>query len=147
MNNQALFWIALAVILGIAEACTINLVTIWPAISALFVAILAAAGVSQTVQSVIFIVVSAILLALTRPLAKRIMSKKSVATNADRIIGAEGIVIKRIDPIENSGQVKVMGQIWSAKTADGSAVEENEYITVTALEGVKVIVEKINESK
>ena len=146
MNNQALFWIVLAVTLGIIEACTVNLVTIWPAISALFVAILASIGVGQTAQSVIFIVISAILLALTRPLVKRISSKKFVATNADRIIGAEGIVIKRIDPIENSGQVKVMGQVWSAKTNDGTVIEENEFVTVSALEGVKVIVKK-NENK
>lgn len=145
MNNQALFWLFLAVVLGIIEAGTVNLVTLWPALAALVTALFAAAGVGTTVQSVIFIVISAVLLALTRPLAKKIMTKKTVATNADRIIGAEGVVIKRIDPVENTGQVKVMGQVWSAKSTDGRVFEEGAVVTVTALEGVKVIVEEKKE--
>lgn len=141
MNDQAFFWVLLAVVLGIAEACTVNLVTIWPAAAALVVAVCASLGVSQPIQSVIFIVVSGILLALTRPLVKKNMAKKTVATNADRIIGAEGVVIKRIDPVENAGQVKVMGQVWSARCADGGCADEGTAVTVKALEGVKAVVE------
>ena len=43
-------------------------------------------------------------------------------------IGAEGVVITALDPIENRGQVKVMGQIWSAKAHNNQTVPEGAYL-------------------
>ncbi len=62
-------------------------------------------------------------------------------TNADRVLDQEGIVIKSIDPLEGVGQVKVMGQIWSAK-ADQS-IPEGTKVKVLRMEGVKIVVEAI----
>ena len=64
-------------------------------------------------------------------------------TNADRIIGKEGIVIKAIDPEAAKGQIKVEGQIWSAKCA--SPVEEGKRVKVLALEGVKAVIEPVED--
>ncbi len=141
MTPQTVFWLSLAIVLGLIEASTSNLITLWPAISAVFTAIFAALGLDNMWLSVIFVSVSAILLICTRPLVKRFVTKKAVATNADRIIGADGIVICRIDPVENTGQVKILGQIWSAKARTNSIIEENAKVTVVALEGVKAVVE------
>ena len=146
MNGNTIFWLALAVVLGVIEASTANLITVWFAASALVVAILAALGISGSALSVIFVVLAAVLVVATRPLTKRFLNKKAVATNADRIISATGTVIVDIDPVENAGQVKVMGQIWSAKTADGTPLETGTTVRVVALEGVRVVVEKISEN-
>lgn len=146
MNGNAIFWLALAVVLGAIEASTANLITVWFAVSALVVAILAALGISGSALPVIFVVLAAILVVATRPLTKSFLSKKAVATNADRIISATGTVIVDIDPVENAGQVKVMGQIWSAKTADGTPLETGTAVRIVALEGVRVVVEKISEN-
>jgi len=143
MNGNSIFWLALAVVLGVIEASTANLITVWFAVSALVVAILAALGVSGIALPIIFVVLSATLVVATRPLTKKFLSKKTVATNADRIISATGTVIVDIDPVENAGQVKVMGQIWSAKTADGAPLEAGTAVRVVALEGVRVVVERI----
>ena len=62
-------------------------------------------------------------------------------TNADRVLGKEGIVIKTIDPMEGKGQVKVIGQTWSAKS--DRVIEEGRKIRVTGMEGVKLIVEEM----
>lgn len=143
MNISAFFWLATAIVLGIIEASTANLITIWFAISALITAVFAAFGIGNAPLLVIFVVVSAVLAISTRPLTKRFLSKKAVATNADRIISANGTVIEDIDPIENSGKVKVMGQIWSAKSIDGKPLSSGTAVQVKALEGVRVVVEKI----
>ncbi len=145
MNTNAIFWLVLAVVLGIIEASTANLITVWFALSALVAAILAAFGVGGAALPVLFVVLSAVLVIATRPLTKRILAKKTVATNADRIISAKGTVVERIDSLENSGQVKVMGQIWSAKTANGETLEPGTVVFVKALEGVRVVVEKAEE--
>ncbi len=147
MNTQTFFWLALAIILGVIEASTSNLITLWPAIAALLTACFAAFGITNIWLSIIFVVLSAVLLVCTRPLVKKYVSNKTIATNADRIIGAEGIVTNRIDPIENSGQVKIMGQIWSAKSSDGKPIEENVLVSVVALEGVKAVVKEKNMQK
>ena len=140
MNNGVIFWLIVAVVLGMIEAATANLVTVWAAIAALAAAVCAAFGAGGYALFAVFVVVTAVLLILTRPLAKQIMLKKAVPTNADRIIGAEGIVTERIKPLENKGQIKVMGQVWSAKSADDKVIEVGTKVTVTALEGVKAVV-------
>ena len=99
-------------------------------------------NVSTTWLAIIFVILSAVLLICTRPLVKKFVNRKTIATNADRIIGADGIVTNRIDPINNSGQVKIYGQIWSAKSRFGIPIEENTLVIVTALEGVKAVVEE-----
>lgn len=140
MNEWTVLWIIAAIVLGVVEASTANLITVWFAVSALVTAVFAAMGAGTGAQMTVFVVLSVMLVAATRPLAKRFITKKAVATNADRIISAEGVVIRRIDPVENVGQVKVMGQIWSAKSQSGETIEEGTSVVVQALEGVKVVV-------
>ncbi len=148
MTEISLFWLSLAVILGVVEAVTPSLVTVWFAAGALVSAIAAAFGGGIVLQITLFVLVSAVLLATTRPLSKKFVNAKIVATNADRLIGKEGIVLLDIDSIENCGQVRVMGQVWSAKASDGERIERNSRVTVVALEGVRlVVVPKISADK
>lgn len=142
MNSLVIFWISLTIILLVIEAMTPTLICIWPAIGALLAWVLALTDAPLWLQIVVFIVASVILIILTRPLAKKFVSKKIIATNADRIIGAEGVVIQTIDPIENAGQIKAMGQIWSAKSADNEIIQSGTHVTITSLEGVKAVVKQ-----
>ncbi|MDO4744233.1 MAG: NfeD family protein [Clostridia bacterium] len=143
MQEYAIFWIMLAVVFGIIEACTANLTTVWMAIAAMLVAVFAALGMGAAAQPIAFVAIAAVLVVLTRPLAKRVLGKKAVATNADRIISQKGIVTEKIDPIENSGRVKVMGQSWAAKSESGEAIAEGTEVTVKRLEGVSAVVEPV----
>ena len=115
MNYMAAVWLITAVVLGIIESITVALVSIWMAIGAFAAAVFAFFGFSTAVQVLVFAAVSALMLILTAPLSKRFRQSKKVSTNADRLIGQEGVVLRRVDPIENKGQIKVMGQIWSAE--------------------------------
>ena len=142
MNSLVIFWISLTIILSVIEAMTPALICIWPAFGALIAWVLALADAPPWLQVVVFIAASVVLIILTRPLAKRFVSKKIIATNADRIIGAEGVVIQTIDHIENTGQIKAMGQVWSAKSADNEIIQNGARITITSLEGVKAIVKQ-----
>ena len=139
--NEAI-WLIIAVVLGVIEASTSTLVTIWFALAALIVAGIAIFVENIWVLFAIFIIISAVLVVITRPLTKRFLNKRTVATNADRIILAKGIVTEQIDPIQNTGQVRVLGQIWSAKAVDGEPIEVDAIVMIKALEGVKVVVER-----
>lgn len=147
MNYMAAVWLITAVVLGIIESITVALVSIWMAIGAFAAAVFAFFGFSTAVQVLVFAAVSALMLILTAPLSKRFRQSKKVSTNADRLIGQEGVVLRRVDPIENKGQIKVMGQIWSAEGADGIELDIGEKVIVKAIEGVHVIVDRIDSDR
>ncbi|MDR3120763.1 MAG: NfeD family protein [Clostridiales bacterium] len=137
----ALFWLILIVAFCVLEGMTFALVCIWfagGAVAALFASLL---GAGQLAQYAVFVVASALLLTLTRPLVKRHFSGRKVRTNSDRVIGEAGVVIKAVDPVAGTGQIKVLGQIWSAKPDDGvSAIAEGLSVVVVGISGVKVSV-------
>ena len=88
-------WLLLGVLFAVVEGLTVQLVSIWFAIGAAVTAVAAAfTNLSLTGQFWLFLVVSAVLLAATRPLVKR---GKRVPTNADRLLGQIGIVQQAID--------------------------------------------------
>ena len=146
MNSYTFFWIALAVLFGTVEATTTNLTTIWFAVASALMAFVSLLDISAPVQLVIFACLVTIFLILTRPLVKKLLVKKTVATNADRVISQTGIVLEDIDAVENTGQVKVLGQCWSAKSENGKIIPKNTNVIVVGLEGVKVIV-KVAENE
>lgn len=143
MQEYAIFWIILAVVFGITEAFTANLTTIWLAIAAMLTTVISALGLPSDAQPIVFAGIAAVLVVLTRPLAKRVIDRKAVATNADRVIAQKGIVTEAIDPVENSGRIKVMGQSWSAKSQDGEFIEEGTDVVVKRIEGASVVVEPL----
>ena len=144
MTSAGIFWIIAAVLFAVIEAATVALVTVWFAVGALAAAIAAQFGASILFQVSTFVVVSAILLCVTRPVFKKISVKKPQRTNADRFIGEEAMVIKKIDDINNDGQVKIAGQVWSAVSEDKSPLEEGTIVKVIDIRGVKLVVEPIN---
>ncbi len=140
MNGAVMIWLIAAVVLGVIEGMTVALISIWMAVGAVGAAVVAAFGGSILMQILVFLVLSALLLLCTIPLSSKFRKQKTVRTNADRLIGAEGVVLSRIDAIENKGQIKALGQIWSAASANQEEFEIGEKVIVKAIEGVHTIV-------
>lgn len=144
--DMVYFWVALIVAFLIIEALTTQLVTIWFAIGAGGALIAQLLHGPEWAQWVVFIVLSAILLIATRPLAKR-MKKKAQPTNADAAIGRTAVVTQAIDNTAGKGQVKLDGTVWTARSADGTPIEEGKLAVVKSIEGVKLIVEAAAETE
>ncbi len=138
----AVWWLILAVVLGIIEAASFNLITLWFSIGAVAAMISSFFGIPFIYQVVIFILISALLLYFTKPLIKKFLYIKKEKTNADRIIGEKGIVVEKIDPVNGTGQVKIGGQIWTARSTNDETIELNELVEVQEILGVKVFVKK-----
>ena len=137
------FWVAALVVFLIVEAVTAGLVSIWFVFGSLVALICAALGAAVWLQIFWFVIVSVATLVLTRPLVKRYVDSRSVATNADRSIGRTAVVTERIDNLAATGAVKLDGVVWTARsTNDAVAIETGERVTVRAIEGVKLIVER-----
>ena len=133
--------VSLAIILLIVEGLTAGLVTIWFAAGALAALLAAMVGAPIWLQVVWFVIVSVATLLLTRPLAKKYINSKTMATNADRVIGGKAVVKERIDELAGTGAVLADGKMWSARTADGAVAEPGEIVTVQEIRGVKLVVE------
>lgn len=137
------FWVAALVVFLIVEAVTAGLVSIWFVFGSLVALICAALGAAVWLQIFWFVIVSVATLVLTRPLVKRYVDSRSVATNADRSIGRAAVVTERIDNLAATGAVKLDGVVWTARSTDDAVViETGERVTVRAIEGVKLIVER-----
>ena len=138
-----LFWLVMIVILCVIEGITFALVCIWFAGGALLALISAALGASAFVQYTVFLLVSGALLFLTRPVVMKYLITKKTSTNADRLIGKRGRVTKTISALDNVGEVKVLGQTWSAKSrGEGAIIAEGKIIEVLDISGSKLIVEE-----
>ena len=136
-------WIAAIVIFVIIELLTPQMVSIWFAAAAAAGLIALLAGAPLWLQLLLFVLVSLILVVLTRPIYKKYFIKKVIPTNYDALIGKEAVVTESIDNISAKGQVQIMGQIWSARAEGDETIDVNEKVLVEKIEGVKLIVKKI----
>lgn len=136
------FWLIVAGICFVIESFTIGFLVFWFGIGAL-AALVASLFISNIwIQSLIFIIVSSLLLIFTKPLVKKFVKEKDVIpTNVYSIIGKEGIVVENIDTINGVGKVKVNGELWSATSLEN--IEKGTKVKVLKVNGVKLEVEKL----
>ena len=98
-------------------------------------------------QLSVFVIVSTLLIFLTKPLVERLTRKdKNVVTNAYSIIGKKGIVLQEINETYGVGQIKVAGEVWSAKTTDGGVIQKGTQVEIIKIDGVKAVVEPVSVS-
>ena len=131
-------WIVAIVVFGVVEGVTEGLVSVWFAIGSL-------AGLTMSIlhygalrQLGAFVVVSAVALAATRPLARKYASEGYARTNADRVIGQIGRVTEAVDA--ENGAVYADGKTWSARSSDGTVLPMETQVRVERIEGVKLYV-------
>ena len=138
-------WLALLILFSVGEAVTVGLTSVWFAVGALGALLCALAGGSLWLQLGVFLALSGLSLALVRPLAKKFLTPGYSATNADRVIGQEAVVIQTIDNLHGQGQVNIAGQAWTARSQDDTVIEAGTTVQVLRIEGVKVFVSPIEE--
>lgn len=143
-ENMILIWLLLLVAFAVIELVTTQLISIWFAGASLVALILNFTGFGITAQIVCFFIVSIILLLITYPLYHKYIKKDIVPLNANSLIGELGVVVVEINNLEAVGQVKIKGQIWSAKSLDNNIIKVNSEVKVEKIEGVHLIVKNIN---
>ena len=143
----AVYWLIALIVFLVIEAATLGLATIWFAGGALVALIAAMCGAGLGIQVASFLVVSLVLLIFTRPFAVRFLSKDTLKTNVDRVIGMEGVVTEEISNLAGTGKVSLDGNIWTARTEnEGGTIPVDAVVAVLRVEGVKLIV-KVKENE
>jgi membrane protein implicated in regulation of membrane protease activity len=132
-------WVALTIVFSLIEAFTLGLTTIWFALAAFVMIFLSFLPIPLEFQLLIFLAISAVLLFFTRPIAIKKFKAGRVKTNVDSLVGKHALVIKQIGEFER-GEIKLNGQIWSARSHDNSEINEGSKCEVIKIEGVQAIV-------
>ena len=143
--NAVIIWFAVALVFGIVEAATVSLTSIWFAIGAVAAMIPAYFGTPLWVQILVFVLVSLICFACTRTFYKDVIKVKKQPTNADSLIGTDGIVTEDICNIEGKGKVYILGLTWSARSDNGEMITKDTVVKVERIEGVTLIVKNSSE--
>ncbi|MCD8018037.1 MAG: NfeD family protein [Clostridiales bacterium] len=137
-----LYWLIAAAAFLVIEILTMGLTTVWFAGGTLVGTVAAWLRMALWVQVAVFVVVSVVLLVLTRPLAMKYVNNRTVKTNADSLIGCTCIVTQTINNLQAEGQVKIKGQVWTARSlSDDDILEKDTKVVVREISGVKLMVE------
>ena len=67
-------------------------------------------------------------------------------TNIDALIGKEAAAKTDIDPLDG-GVVRLLGEIWLARSEDEKVISEGSKVRVIRVEGVSLIVEGVDEKE
>lgn len=144
-------WLCLMIALVVLEITTTQIICVWFAFGAMVTSILTAIfgdmGFGIGWQITVFTVLSVALLFATRPLVKKLLSKRTEKqkTNLELYIDKDALVVEDIDNIKGEGAVKINGIVWSAKSKNGEAISSGEIVIFKEIIGNKAIVERKGE--
>jgi membrane protein implicated in regulation of membrane protease activity len=138
--DEWVWWMLAAGGLAVGEIFTLGFFLGPIAVSAVVAAIVALAGAGLAVQWIVFIATSVASLALLRPIARRhLRTPAQLRTGTAALVGARAVVLERVDA--DGGQVKIGGEIWSARSFDEDEVlEPGTRVEVMQIDGATALV-------
>ena len=139
------FWLIAAGIFFIIEMATSGFLLFWFSIGALIALMVSLVIENIVAQTIIFIISSTALLFFTKPFTKKFIKNNEPKDSLFTIQGKTGFVLVDIDPTTGKGQVKVNGEVWSAKTNVNNVITKDTKIKVEKVEGVKLVVSPLKE--
>lgn len=131
-------WAILALVFAMAEIFTAGFFIICFAVGAAAAATAAFLGLSTIGQMAIFVIVSALAVVLSRPLAARISGRGENHVGIDRVLHREAIVTYAIDPTKAQGRVRVDREEWLADAIDHQPIAPGTKVEVVAVEGTRL---------
>ena len=138
-------WLIASGIFFIIEIFTVGFFVFWLGVAAL-IAMVSSFFIDNVIfQASVFVISSGLLILATRPLVNKIAKKDTIPTNVYSLVGKKGIVIEDIDWAKGTGQIKIEGEIWSAKTKEQINIQKGTEVEVESIEGVKAFVKPLRK--
>jgi membrane protein implicated in regulation of membrane protease activity len=133
-------WIGLAVVFGIVEVTTLDLVFAMLAAGAVAGAVTGLVTDAALLQVIVALVVSVAMLAVVRPLALRhLRTPLAIRTGTAALVGERGVVLEPVDG--DGGRVKLRGEVWSARSFDPHhTIEAGRHVEVVQIDGATAVV-------
>lgn len=136
-----ILWVVVFILAIVIELCTEQLVSIWFSGGALFAIVLAIFDVDWSIQLLVFVIISSILVAISRYIFfVKEKGESTLKTNIDMMVGERIMVLKKVSK-DSYGEGKYRDVVWTLKSDE--EIEANEYALIEKIEGNKLIVKKI----
>ena len=138
--EEWVWWMIAAGVLAIGEIFTLSFFLGPISIAAVCAAIVALVGAGLGIQWIVFIAVSLASLAVLRPIARRHLNTPArIRTGTAALVGTRALVLERVNG--EGGQVKIGGEIWSARSYDEDEIlEPGTRVDVMEIKGATALV-------
>src|SRR5690349_7788933 len=138
-------WLGLAILLGVAELFSLDLILLMLAVGAVVGVLTALIGLPVAVQVLAAVAGSVAMLAVVRPsVVKRLHDGPTLVQGHDKLVGKTAVVVDAIT--RDSGQVRIGGEVWTARPYDeDDVIDAGSRVDIFEIRGATVIVHKIPE--
>jgi membrane protein implicated in regulation of membrane protease activity len=134
------WWLIAAGVLAVGEIATLGFFLGLIAVAATLAAVVALAGAGLAIQWIVFIAASLGSVLVLRPIARRhLRTPASLRTGTAALVGGPATVLQRVD--RDGGQVKIGGEVWSARSYDDDdSFEPGTRVEVMQIDGATALV-------
>jgi len=138
-------WFILAALFIVGEIFTAGFFILWFGVGAAAAGVLALLGLGPIWQWLAFVVVSGILVAVSRKFANRVTKEQPPGIGADRFVGMVGMVLEDINNLNNTGRVRMNKEEWRAESEKDDIIPKDTKVKVIKVDGTHLIVQPIKE--
>ncbi|MDQ0734847.1 NfeD family protein [Arthrobacter agilis] len=141
LDNGWILWLVLFLGLAAVETLTLDLFFLMLSVGALAALVATFVGAGLVLQIVVFAVVALLMILLVRPVAVRHLRKGPAdqLNNIERLVGAAALALEPVTA--HSGTVKIGGDTWTARSADGAALPAGTRLSVARIDGATAVVQ------
>jgi membrane protein implicated in regulation of membrane protease activity len=139
-------WLALSIILGVAELASMDLILLMLAAGALIGMVAAMVGLAGPLQVILASAAALAALALIRPtVVRRLHGGPDLSLGHGKLVGKQAVVTERITAME-PGRIKLAGEFWTAEPYDETVIiEPGRMVDVLQIRGATAIVHPLPE--
>jgi membrane protein implicated in regulation of membrane protease activity len=138
-------WLIAAAVLAIGELLIMDFTLLMLGVAALVTAGVAVTGIPVWATVCVFGVASLGTILLVRPVLRRrfVDSSEITAFTPRELEGLPAVVLAQVTSGDTTGQVRVNGEIWSARAAHpGDTFAEGDRVQVVSIDGTTAVVWK-----
>lgn len=140
-------WLGVTLLAIIAELFTTELISIWFVGGGIVAIILSFfESIGWEWQLLAFILVTALLITLLRPVVKKYFSKTNDNNTNIEALKSRKIRMLSTATFDQLGTAKINGIIWSVKSQNDETLEEGSIVEIVEISGTKLIVRKCDDS-
>ena len=143
-EHLAAAWLGLAILLGVAEMFSLDLILGMLAVGALVGMLSAALSAPVVLQVLLAAGASVAMLGFIRPsLTRRLHAGPELRLGHGKLVGTQGVVLQQVTK-HVPGRVRLAGEVWTAEPYDDTLViEPGETVDVLEIRGATALVHPV----
>ncbi len=135
-----ILWMIFAALMIIGEIFTAGFFILWFGVGAIAASLMAVFGLGTGWQLGVFVVVSLVLVMVSRKFADKISKPQPDGIGADRFVGQKAVVLQEINNIANTGTVRLGKEEWRAESNNDENIPAKATVEILETSGTHLVV-------